>query len=296
KPETFQVTCYYDSNPIGSPQTVTNLAPSASTTVIFVWDTTGVPPGTYYIYAVASTVPGEKDTDDNDCKSVETVTVLALQHLVVFSQTGLDGTATGIIVTVNGSGKIFGDLPFSLLVDNGTVVSYSYTSIVPSSVSGKRFRLNDVTGPTSPITVTSAITVTGNYVTQYYLTVTTNPTGLSPGPTPPTDWYDESTDVILTAQTVSGYTFNYWDVDGGSKGSGVNPITVHMDDPHTATAHYQISAPPPPVGGYALPITLDLETSNSSIPQIGLASALSATLTATIILVRRRKKTLRREH
>lgn len=297
KPETFQVTCYYDSNPIGSPQTVTNLAPSTSTTVIFVWDTTGVPPGTYYIYAVASTVPGEKDTDDNDCKSVETVTVLALQHLVVFSQAGLDGTATGIIVTVNGSGKIFGDLPFSLLVDNGTVVSYSYTSIVPSSFSGKRFRLDDVTGPTSPITVTSAITVTGNYVTQYYLTVTTNPAGLSPAPTPPSNWYDESTDVILTAQTVGGYTFSHWDVDGGSQGSGVNPITVHMDNPHTATAHYQPEAQPPPsVGGFALPITLDLDTSNSLIPQIGLASALSIIVTAIITLVRRRKKTLKREH
>jgi len=54
--------------------------------------------------------------------------------------------------------------------------------------------------------------------------------------------------------------------------------------------------PPPPVGGYALPINLDLSTSNSLIPQIGLASALSATVTAIIILVKRRKKTLKREH
>jgi hypothetical protein len=32
--------------------------------------------------------------------------------------------------------------------------------------------------------------------------------------------------------------FDYWDVDGVSQGTGVNPITVQMDQPHTATAHY----------------------------------------------------------
>lgn len=77
KPETFQVTCFYDSNPIGSPQTITNLAPSTSKTVVFIWGTTGTLPGTYYIYSVASIVPGEKDTDDNTCHSVDTVTVQA---------------------------------------------------------------------------------------------------------------------------------------------------------------------------------------------------------------------------
>ncbi|MGB9740815.1 MAG: PKD domain-containing protein, partial [Candidatus Bathyarchaeales archaeon] len=30
----------------------------------------------------------------------------------------------------------------------------------------------------------------------------------------------------------------YWDIDGASQGSGINPITVNMNAPHTATAHY----------------------------------------------------------
>jgi len=50
------------------------------------------------------------------------------------------------------------------------------------------------------------------------------------------------------------------------------------------------------VGGSALPITLDLGTPNSLIPQIGLVSALSAVVAATIFLVRRRKKILKRKH
>jgi len=53
--------------------------------------------------------------------------------------------------------------------------------------------------------------------------------------------------------------------------------------------------PPPSVGGSALPITLELGTSNSLIPWIGLASALFAAVAATIVLVRRRKKASRRE-
>jgi hypothetical protein len=91
-----------------------------------------------------------------------------LQYLVTFNQTGLDGTATGTVVIVNGSTKTYSELPFSELVDNGTSVSYSYEAIVSSSVTGKQFKLNNVTGPTSPLTVTSNVTVTGNYVTKVH--------------------------------------------------------------------------------------------------------------------------------
>jgi len=385
KSETFQVTCYYDDNPVGSPQSVTNLAPNTSTTLVFIWVTTGVPSGVYYIYAVASTVPGEKDTSDNTCRSVETVTVMALQqYLVVFSETGLGDDATGAIVTVNGSGKIFAELPFSLPVDNGTIVYYSYTSIVSSSVSGKRYRLNSVTGPTSPITVTSNVTVTGNYITQYQvifnqtglswdatgtvvtvdsepktyanlpfhkwvdtgskvyysyegtvsssvsgkryrldsvtgpsspitlissvtvtgnyktqyrLEVYTDPAGLSPQPSrsPPGEpgswWYDVSTVVTLTAQSVSGYDFVKWDVDGTPKNNGANPITVTMNAPHTATAHYQRPPPPPSVGGHAEFINEAYPSaSRPSFAQILTLLILAFALAITTILFKWRSK------
>jgi hypothetical protein len=47
----------------------------------------------------------------------------------------------------------------------------------------------------------------------------------------------------LTAQPVSGYTFNYWDVDSTSQGTGVNPIIVSMNTPHTAKANYTEAFP-----------------------------------------------------
>jgi hypothetical protein len=122
-----------------------------------------------------------------------------------------------------------------------------------------------------------------------------------------------ASDFDIPAQTLtysasnlpSGATFNpdtrvfSWTPTSGQAGvySGVHfevsdgYLTDSEDITITVT-----SVAPPPVGGYALPITLDLGASDSVISQIGLASALSAAVAATIILVRRRKKTLRREH
>jgi hypothetical protein len=99
------------------------------------------------------------------------------------------------------------------------------------------------------LTVANYGSVTGNYKTQYMLTVVTDPTGLSPQPSRnpageagPTNgwWYDTSTSVTLTAPTISGHTFLYWDVNGTSKGSGVNPTAVNMNAHYKAEAHYLI--------------------------------------------------------
>ena len=94
------------------------------------------------------------------------------QYRVTFGQSGLDSTASGTILTVNGSGKSFSSLPYSFWADNGSSVTYSYNSPVSTSYANKRFRLNTVTGPTSPFTVTGPTTVTGNYVTQFSLIFT----------------------------------------------------------------------------------------------------------------------------
>ena len=239
------------------------------------------------------------------------------QYQITFDQIGLDSSATGTVVTVNGNPLDYNSFPFSQWLDEGTSVTYSYESIVSSSVQGKRFSLSYVTGPTSPFTVDEPETVVGNYITQYYLTVT-SPFGVPSGegwydagttayagldtnlvdhgngtrrifvnwsgdasgtnyaqsdpiimnapkeaianwqtqyyltvqvdPSGITTilgegWYNESETVTLTAPDVAGYQFNYWDVDGVSQGAGVNPITVNMDAPHTATAHYTVITP-----------------------------------------------------
>jgi hypothetical protein len=145
-----------------------------------------------------------------------------LQYLVTFDQTGLDGTAVGTVVTVDSSAKTYGDLPFSEWVDNGTVVSYCYESLVSSSVSSERFRLDSVTGPASPITVMAPMTATGNYVIQYNITFTQSGVG---------------SDFTGTVMTIDGTNYGlsvlpislWWDGDSSHTFAYKSPLTVTVD-------------------------------------------------------------------
>ncbi|MGB9713859.1 MAG: InlB B-repeat-containing protein [Candidatus Bathyarchaeales archaeon] len=166
------------------------------------------------------------------------------QYMVTFEHTGVDSSAMGDIVTINGSSKSYYDLPYSLWADNGTTISYSYNSMVSSTISGKRFNLTDVIGPSAPLIVTEPATIIGNYKIQYFLSVRTDPTGIAT--IPGEGWYDALQNVTLTAVTVSGYMFENWDVDGAFFAAGVKNVTVFMDRPRTATAHYSLHAG----GGY----------------------------------------------
>jgi len=62
--ETFEVSAYYDSTLIGT-SSVASLPPNAQRTLVFTWNTSGLPDGTYTISAAASVLPGESDVDDN---------------------------------------------------------------------------------------------------------------------------------------------------------------------------------------------------------------------------------------
>jgi hypothetical protein len=169
--------------------------------------------------------------------------------------------------------------PTSSWFDDGTPIMASVTS--PSSGStGTRYVCTgwtgsgnvppSGTGTTATFTITQYSVITWKWNTQYLLTVATNPTMLSPQPTRnPTGhadpvngwWYDESTKVDLTAQTVSGYIFSYWDADGTSQGNGVNPISINMLAPHTTTAHY--ATPPPTFSVSINPMLASIYLGNS---------------------------------
>ena len=148
--------------------------------------------------------------------------------------------------------------PTSGWYDAGSSITASVNSPV-SGPTGTRYICTGWTGTGSvppsgtdtsvTFTLNAPSNITWNWKTQYLLTVVTDPADLSPPPTRnpsgeagPANgwWYDATTSVTLTAQSVTGYNFNYWDVEGVSQGSGINPITVVMDAPHTATAHYTV--------------------------------------------------------
>ncbi len=168
------------------------------------------------------------------------------QYQVTFAQSGLDFSASGsTVVTVNVVAVPYDQLSYSLWVDSGGQVSYAYESIVSSSNPGEQFRLDTVNGPSSPITVTGLVTLTGNYVTQYYLTVQTSPSGVnSPSGQ---GWHDASTYAsVSTAQYVdivsgsSRYNFTGWTSgDMTEITSPTSPLTtVLMDMAKTVTANY----------------------------------------------------------
>lgn len=163
------------------------------------------------------------------------------QYALLFTQTGLSSDATGTIVTVNGNTKSWSDLPFTLWVDGGSSITYFYNDIALSMVTCKRYEQMSANGPASPITVVGPETVAGNYKIQYYLTVGTDPACIAA--ISGEGWYDESKSAALTASQVDGYQFNYWEVDGTSQGSQVDPITVSMNGAHLATAHYSATSP-----------------------------------------------------
>jgi hypothetical protein len=129
------------------------------------------------------------------------------QYSVVFNQNGLSGDSTGTVVTVNGTAKSLGDLPFTYWVDTGNYVTYTCNSIVATTVAGKQYKLNSVTGPSSPIVITSPVSVSANYVAQYLVTFAQ--TGLDATAT------GTVVTVNGTAKTYGQLSFNWW-VDGSS--------------------------------------------------------------------------------
>jgi hypothetical protein len=91
-PETFDVTAYADKDPsvIGDEITIgtetVSLNPGDIMPLVLNWDTTGVPPETYTISAIAEVVPGETDTLDN---TLIDGTVTILQYLFLHGEDGL---------------------------------------------------------------------------------------------------------------------------------------------------------------------------------------------------------------
>jgi hypothetical protein len=193
------------------------------------------------------------------------------------STTGLSALQSGTM-PVSSSGSVIGNYktqyyltvtspydsptPTSGWLDSGTLETASVTSPASGPVNTRYVCIGwtgagsvpaSGTGSSVTFTINQQSAVTWNWKTQYLLTVTTYPGGLGPQPTRsqagevgPSNawWYDASTGVALTAQAVSEYTFNYWDVNGVSQGNGVNPISVTMNVPYTATAYYAPQGPP----------------------------------------------------
>jgi uncharacterized repeat protein (TIGR02543 family) len=158
------------------------------------------------------------------------------QYKVRFAQLGLSAAATGTVATIDTVAKTYADLPFLTgWLDEGSSVAYSYEAIVGSTNPGEQFRLDHVTGPVSPITVSAYTVVTGDYVTQFYLTMTTNFGSILPG----SGWHDAGSHVTISAAApiaVAGerYVWLGWTGTGTVSYTGaLNSVGITMNGPIT---------------------------------------------------------------
>ncbi|PPD58057.1 Calx-beta domain-containing protein [Dehalogenimonas etheniformans] len=172
-----------------------------------------------------------------------------MQYLITFAHTGLDNTATGVVVDVRAwrpsvNGKIlewqetisgnFSDT--SYWVNDFNEISYEYHSVIASSSAGKRFVRTSGDDPSSNFHPESAVTITGNYTTQYRLTmVGTGTTDPSMGE----HWIDAGTSVTITATApaiVDGerYVWNSWDFRTNPGTPGVD-VHTYTDNPYIFT-------------------------------------------------------------
>jgi hypothetical protein len=127
----------------------------------------------------------------------------------------------------------------------------------------------------------------------YTLTITTTAGGTT-NPVPGGHVYSSGTNVLVTATPQDGYIFDSWELDGFDVGSA-NSYNVTMDKEHTL--HAVFSEAPPPVGGRAMPIDNRqlLVPETDLVTGICLVSILVVAMAATIILIRRRNNTSKRE-
>ena len=191
------------------------------------------------------------------------------------------------------------ELPKSFWWDNNSSHSISVPSTIHDlALLGKRYVFTEWSGLSSSTSNNMTFTVnapgilTANYKTQYYLTINTDPDGLTPEPdvSPPGLWYDNGTLVTCTAQAVSGYTFYHWTVDETNQGEGINPIAIAMDEPHTAIAHYlardiavtNVTPSKTVVGqSYSLSINVTVENQGDTIETFNVTVYANTTIIAT---------------
>ena len=183
---------------------------------------------------------GVNETSPLTVSKNETVTgTYKTQYYFTFSQTGVSSDFAGAVVNVEGSNYSVGTLPVSFWYDSGSGHSFTFHSPLVVASSQKQYVWTSTTGPSTSqsgsITVSDYGTVTGNYKTQYYVTVTSahdTPTASA--------WVDS--DVSFTAsvtsptEVVSGdhqWVCTGFSVDGAESTPGMSYTLTSVGAAHT---------------------------------------------------------------
>jgi hypothetical protein len=226
--ESFNTYAYYDQNNLIGETYVYDLVPNATITLPFSWNTSLVPEG---FYPISASSPLQNDNNILDNTFVDDIVQVKSSYPALKFYLTVSTDPSGI-VSIPGEGWYNEDTNITLTAPNYVLVSPGIRYMFSFwDVDGR-----SMLGDSIIVKMDDNHTATAHYTRQYYLTVITDPPDitliLGEG------WYDESVAVVLSAPALSNYTFEYWDVNGFSQNNKVNPITIYMDAPQTATAHY----------------------------------------------------------
>jgi hypothetical protein len=184
----------------------------------------------------------------------------AQEAQVTFAQFGLDGSAVGAVVTVNGSAKMGGELPFSLTANVGDVVDYSYVDLVSSSIPGTQFRVTGVVGPGSPIAVAGDAVVNGSYQAECEVNFTSSPDVANVTMSPVgVRWIASETAIGINA-TAGGpdFVFCYWSTSSQAISFAdklASSTTAAIGGPGAITANFKM---PTKMDWYTRPSNINL--------------------------------------
>jgi hypothetical protein len=148
-------------------------------------------------------------TVGSSCTATGTYNV---QWQVTLASSGIAGDTSGTVVTVAGSGKTQAELPFAAWYNDGSSLTYAFTSPM-SATSGKQYAWTSTSGLSQTLqsdtfTVTATGTVTGTYKTQWEISFTSSGIG------------GDTSDTIVTVagagKTQAQLPFTAWYDDGAS--------------------------------------------------------------------------------
>jgi len=149
-----------------------------------------------------------------------------LQHKIVFGQSGAyELPHPDTILAIDGVNYDVGKLPASFWYDNGSDHTFYYEKSLVVTANKKAYVWTSTTGlstaQSESITVSSSGNITGNYKTQYYLTVTST----HGTPNPSSGWIDSGTSIAASIDSpISGPTGTLY-VCAGWRGKGSVPTS-----------------------------------------------------------------------
>ncbi len=157
---------------------------------------------------------------------------------ITFSAIGLSSDASETVLTVDGMGFTYSQLPVNIIRAVGSSISFSWTDPIGAWY-GKRYVWTSSSGLSNMRNGTITVPVEGGsivaiYKTQYQLLLQVDPADAGTlNPPEGSYWYDEGSVVTISASPSPGYTFNGW---VGSYSDVVNPIMIKVEQPTEETA------------------------------------------------------------